>query len=149
VSVGDYSGAHAGRGAEPIASDRWHDLVGYATGATPHGKRALVPAAYLQFPYLPRDQYELGLDAGLLDATYPLDYADYRRMVEDVLRTHVRDSYTAAQATMSMLANEPGHSFTYCYDLDCDRACTVVIEEIAAVDPAHNDVIIIGRSSSS
>jgi hypothetical protein len=41
----------------------------------------------------------------------------------------------AAQATLSMLANEPGHSFTYCYDLDGDRACTLVIEEIAAVDP--------------
>jgi hypothetical protein len=36
---------------------------------------------------------------------------------------------------------------TYWYDLDCDRACTVVIEEIAAVDPARNDVIIIGGAS--
>jgi hypothetical protein len=292
MSVGDHSGAHAGQGAEPVASGRWHDLAGYATGATSYGKRALVPAAYLQFPYLPRDQYELGLEAGLLDATYPLGYVDYLRTVEDVLRSHVRDykvrlipltivglrkfaaasgldpahrstrmaymnamgadapvlpwppgrnagcwcgsgakykkccgrpgfaetpvpdrarcllrieshgerpldaqrvavpselranklrdalnqalgvdddslylfeieggevpdprvadekdSCTAAQATLSMLANEPGHSFTYCYDLDRHRACTVVIEEIAAVDPAHNDVIIIGGAS--
>lgn len=292
VSVGDYPAGRAGQGAESAAPDRWHDLVGYVTSATPHGKRALVPAAYFQFPYLSRDQYKRGLDAGLLDATYPLDYADYRRTVEDVLRTHVRDykvrlvpltiaglrkfaaasgldparrstrmaymnamgtdapvlpwppgrnagcwcesgakykkccgrpgfaetpvpdrarcllrieshgerpsdarrvavpselradrlhdalnqalgvdedslylfeieggevpdprvaderdSCTAARATLSMLANEPGHSFTYCYDLDCDRACTVVIEEIAAVDPARNDVIIIGGAS--
>jgi hypothetical protein len=260
----------------------------YATGATAHGKRALVPAPYLQFPYLPRDQYELGLETGLLDATYPLDYTDYLRTVEDVLLSHIRnytvrlipltiaglkefaaasggdparrstrmaymnamgvdapvrpwppgrnagcwcgsgvkykrccgrpgfaqtpvpdrarcliriesqgerprdvrwvavpselrtdrlhdalnqalgvdddplylfeidggevpdprvaneeDSHTAAQATLSMLANEPGHRFTYCYDLDRDRACTVVVEEITAVDPARNDVMIV------
>jgi len=53
------------------------------------------------------------------------------------------DSHTAAQATLSMLANEPGHRFTYCYDLDRDRACTVVVEEITAVDPARNDVVIV------
>ena len=293
VSVGDYPRAHAGHGAELAASGGWHDLPGYATGATPHGKRALVPAVYFQFPYLSRDQYELGLRAGLLDATYPVDYVDYLRTVEDVLRSHVRDykvrlvpltisglrkfaaasgldparrssrmaymnamgadapvlpwppgrnagcwcgsgakykkccgrpgfaetpvpdrarcllridspgerapdvrrvaapselradrlrdalnqalgmeddslylfeiegggevpdprvaveedSYTAAEATLSMLANEPGHSFTYCHDLDRDRACTVVIEEITAVDPARNDVIVIGGAS--
>lgn len=49
---------------------------------------------------------------------------------------------TAEQATLSMLANEPGHSFTYRYDLDDDRACTVVIEELTAIDPAGNDVVV-------
>lgn len=261
----------------------------YATGATARGKQALVPAAWLQFPFLPRDQYELGWEAGLLDATYPLDYADYLRTVEDVLCTHVREykvclipltiaglrefapaagldparrstrmAYlnamgvgapvlpwppgrnaecwcgsgikykkccgrpgfaqtpvpdrarcvlrievrgaepadarrvavpselradklhdalnralrldgdpvycfeinggrvadpravdeggvqTAEQVTLSVLANEPGHSFTYHPDLDHDRACIVVVEEINAVDPADNDVVVFG-----
>ena len=84
VSVGDYPRAHAGHGAELAASGGWHDLPGYATGATPHGKRVLVPAVYFQFPYLSRDEYQLGLRAGLLDATYPVDYVDYLRTVEDV-----------------------------------------------------------------
>ena len=53
------------------------------------------------------------------------------------------DSYTAAQTTLSMLANEPGHRFTYCYDLARDRAYADVVEEIAAVDPARNDVIFV------
>jgi len=67
--------------------------------------------------------------------------------VPDPRMADEEDSCTAGQATLSMLANEPGHSFTYCYDLDCDRACTVVIEEIAAVDPTDNEVIIIGGAS--
>ena len=275
-------------------SRQWPDLADYATGATSRGKRALAPAAYLQFPYLPRDEYELGLKAGLLDATYPLDYTDYLRTVEDVLRTHVRDyqvrlvpltiaglrkfaaasgldpgrrstrmayinamgadapvlpwppernagcwcgsrakykkccgspgfpqqpvpdrarcvlriearggqqedgrrvavpselradrlrdslnqalgldgdplycfeitggrvsdpravdadePQTAEQATLSMLANEPGQSFTYRYDLDRDQACTVLIEEITAVRPADNDVVVFGGAPQS
>ena len=61
----------------------------------------------------------------------------------------------AEQVTLSMLANEPGHSFTYRHDLDHDRACNVVVEEITAVDPAGNDVVVFGdepgpdRSSQS
>lgn len=294
MSLDDYLYMRAGEGPTPAVSGQWRGFADYATGATPRGKRALVPAACLQFPYLPRDQYELGLEAGLLDATYPLDYADYLRTVEDVLRTHVRDykvrlvpltiaglrkfaaasgldparrstrmayingmgadgpvlpwppernarcwcgsgvkykkccgspgfaqtpvpdrarcvlrieapggqqegarrvavpselradrlrdalnqalsldgdpfycfeiagghvpdpraadeddPQTAEQATLSMLANEPGHSFTYRYDLDHDPACTVVIEEIAAVDPADNDVVVFGDAPRS
>jgi hypothetical protein len=48
-----------------------------------------------------------------------------------------------------MLANEPGQSFTYRYDLDHDRACTIVIEEITAVDPAGNDVVAFGDAPRS
>jgi hypothetical protein len=51
---------------------------------------------------------------------------------------------TAEQVTLSVLANEPGHSFTYHHDFDHDRSCNVVVEEITAVDPAGNDVVIFG-----
>jgi len=54
------------------------------------------------------------------------------------------DVQTAEQVTLSMLANEPGHSFTYRHDLDHGRACNVVVEEITAVDPAGNDVAVFG-----
>jgi len=54
------------------------------------------------------------------------------------------DVQTAEQVTLSMLANEPGHSFTYRHDLDHGRACNVVVEEITAVDPAGNDVGVFG-----
>jgi hypothetical protein len=30
------------------------------------------------------------------------------------------------------------------HDLDHDRACIVVVEEITAVDPAGNDVVVFG-----
>jgi hypothetical protein len=63
--------------------------------------------------------------------------------VPDPRVANEEDSHTAVQATLSMLANEPGHKFTYSYDLDRDRACTVAVEGIAAVDPARNDVMII------
>ncbi len=65
------------------------------------------------------------------------------------------DAQTAERVTLSVLANEPGHSFTYRYDLDHDRACNVVVEEITAVYPAGNDVVVFGdepgpdRSSQS
>lgn len=291
MSVDD-SGTHPRSGATPAVPGQWPEFPGYPTAATPHAKRALVPADYLQFPYLPRHQYKLGLETGLLDATYPLDYTDYLRTVEDVLLSHVRnykvrlvpltigglrafaaasgldparrstrmaymsamgagapeipwppernagcwcgsgvkykkccgrpgfaetpvpdrarcllriephdgrpgdvcrvavpselradrlrdalnqalgvdddplycfeidggevpdprvageeDSHTAGQATLSMMANEPGHSFTYCYDLDRDRTCAIVIEDITAVDPDRNDVLVIDSAS--
>jgi hypothetical protein len=294
MSFDDHPKARAGEDLNPAWSGQSRGFSGYAAGATAHSKRALVPAAWLQFPYLTRDQYELGLEAELLDATYPLDYTDYLRTVEDVLRTHVReykvrivpltiaglrefaatssldparrstriaylnaiaadapvlpwppgrnagcwcgsgikykkccgspgftqtpvpdrarcvlqievrgewpgharrvavpselradklrdalnwalrldgdprycfeidgghvldprtadegDAQTAEQITLSALANEPGHAFTYHYDLDRDRACIVVIEEITAVDPANNDVMVIGDAHPS
>jgi Plasmid pRiA4b ORF-3-like protein/SEC-C motif len=289
MSFNDYLDRQTGDDLNPAGSGQWRGFSGYATGATARSKQALVPAAWLQFPYLPRDQYELGLEAGLLDATYPLNYTDYLRTVEDVLRTHIReykvrlipltiaglrefatvsgldparrstrmaylnamgadapvlpwppgrnagcwcgsgikykkccgspgftqtpvpdrarcvlrievdgegpggarrvavpselrtdklrdalnralgldgdplyrfeidgghvsdpraaddgDVQTADQVTLSVLANEPGHSFTYHHDLDHDRACIVVVEEITAVDPAGNDVVVFG-----
>lgn len=289
MSFNDYLDRQTGNDLKAAGAEQWRGFSGYATGATARSKQALVPAAWLQFPYLRRDQYELGLKAALLDATYPLDYTDYLRTVEDVLRTHVReykvrlipltiaglrkfataagldparrstrmaylnamgadapvlpwppgrnagcwcgsgvkykkccgrpgfaqtpvpdrarcvlrievdgegpgdarrvavpselrtdklrdalnralgldgdpvyrfeidgghvsdpraadegDVQTAEQVTLSMLANEPGHSFTYRPDLDHDRACNVVVEEITAVDPAGNDVVVFG-----
>src|SRR5690242_10028213 len=91
MAFNDYLDGQTGDDLNPAGSGQWRGFSGYATGATARSKQALVPAAWLQFPYLPRDQYELGLEAGLLDATYPLDYTDYLRTVEDVLRTHVRE----------------------------------------------------------
>jgi hypothetical protein len=66
----------------------------HPTAATPRGKPALLTGRniILQFPYLPRHEYARGLAAGLLDATYPLDYEDYLRTAESALRSHARES---------------------------------------------------------
>ena len=53
------------------------------------------------------------------------------------------DIQTADQVTASMLANEPGQSFRFQYDYADGRTHTVTIEDVVAVDPAHNDVLIL------
>jgi hypothetical protein len=52
------------------------------------------------------------------------------------------DVQTAEQVTLSVLANGPGHLFMYHHDLDHDRACIVVVEDITAVDPGDNHVVV-------
>jgi hypothetical protein len=104
MSFNDYLDRQTGDDLKPAGAEQWRGFSGYATGATARSKQALVPAAWLQFPYLRRDQYELGLEAGLLDTTYPLDYTDYLRTVEDVLCTHA----LAAGAECGMLVRVRG-----------------------------------------
>lgn len=64
MSFNDYLDRRTGDDLNPAGSGQWRGFSGYATGATARSKKALVPAAWLQFPYLRRDQYELGLEAG-------------------------------------------------------------------------------------
>jgi hypothetical protein len=84
----------------------------------------------------------LGLDG---DPSYYFEIDGGR--VPDPRTAGEGDLQTAEQVTLSALANEPGHSFTYHYDLDHDRACNVVVEEITAIDPTGNDVMVLGNTS--
>ncbi|WP_405086786.1 IS1096 element passenger TnpR family protein [Microbispora sp. NBC_01389] len=62
---------------------------GHSPGATSRGKRALtVEPALTRLAYLPEKEYVQGMAESLLDATFPLEHEDYRREVQDALRSN-------------------------------------------------------------
>lgn len=77
--------------------ERMNDLLehleaaghGHALGASSRGKRALASQhAVMRVVYLPEREYARGMAEGLLDATFPLEHEDYRRELQDTLRTN-------------------------------------------------------------